>query len=137
MLTIAVLAGFVLAPLALLAQRLVGDRSGWLTAPVPAGVAAVVIAGTPTVAAGRPLVEATRWVPMSGVEPALRLDGLSLVMAPLVTVVGTLVQQIDAGGSVAGKAHAGRQGHRDPLRTAVLCFSACPSQPSAVVVDLA
>jgi multicomponent Na+:H+ antiporter subunit A len=136
MLTIAVLAGFVLAPLALLAQRLVGDRSGWLTAPVPAGVAAVVIAGTPTVAAGRPLVEATRWVPMSGVEPAFRLDGLSLVMAPLVTVVGTLVQ-IDAGGSVAGKAHAARQGHRDPLRTAVLCFSACPSQPSAVVVDLA
>jgi multicomponent Na+:H+ antiporter subunit A len=136
MLTIAVLAGFVLAPLALLAQRLVGDRSGWLMAPVPAGVAAVVIAGTPTVAAGRPLVEATRWVPMSGVEPALRLDELSLVMAPLVTVVGPLVQ-IDAGGSVAGKAHAGRQGHRDPLRSAVLCFSACPSQPSAVVVDLA
>jgi multicomponent Na+:H+ antiporter subunit A len=99
----AVLIAFAVALVSpLLAQRL-GDRAGWWLALLPAGLFAWYLTYLPTVAAGESAFEASAWVPRLGVTLAMRMDGLSLLMALIVTGIGVAIV-IYAGGYLKGDA---------------------------------
>ena len=101
MLSAAVLIGFAVAALAPLATPALGARAGWVWALLPAGLAAWFAAQIPQVRAGAPLEQAVPWLPSLGIELAFRLDGLSLVFALMITIIGTAVV-IYAGGYLRG-----------------------------------
>jgi multicomponent Na+:H+ antiporter subunit A len=103
----AVLSGFGLALAAPLVTRLARGAAGWLLAALPLGLALLFAGFAPRIAAGEPIREAYPWSAELGVTLALRLDGLSLLMALLILGVGALVL-VYAGGYMAGKAGLGR-----------------------------
>ncbi len=98
---IAVLVSFGVAAVAPWIVRVVGDRSGWLLALLPAGVTAYFLTYLPQVAAGESVLERTAWVPSLGVSLAMRMDGLSLVFALMIAGIGTAIV-IYAGGYLRG-----------------------------------
>ncbi|MGQ9888778.1 MAG: putative monovalent cation/H+ antiporter subunit A [Aggregatilineales bacterium] len=88
---IAVLSGFALAALAPLICRAARGRAGWLIALLPAALFVFFLSQDAAIAAGARLRESTPWVPSLGVNLSFHLDGLSLLMALLVTGIGALV----------------------------------------------
>jgi len=102
-----VLAGFILAVVAPLIHKYTRDFTGWVLALVPAGIFAYLLSLAPTLAHGDTLRESYAWVPSMGVDIALRLDGLSLLMALIVSGVGVFIF-IYGGGYLKGDALLGR-----------------------------
>ncbi len=102
-----VLIGFVLAVFAPFIHRYTRDFTGWVLALVPAGVFTYLLSLAPTIAHGDTLRESYAWVPSMGVDIALRLDGLSLLMALIVSGVGVFIF-IYGGGYLKGDALLGR-----------------------------
>ena len=98
---VAVLSAFVVA---LLAPWIVGwakDRSGWVLALFPAGLTLYFASHLPAVARGESWREAAAWVPALGIEMAVRVDGLSLMFALVISTIATLVV-VYATGYLAG-----------------------------------
>lgn len=84
----------VIALAALLAPgltRLLGRRAGWLLMLAPLGAFLWFVASMPLVAAGGALMEGVNWVPALGIRLSLRLDGLSLLFALLISGIGALI----------------------------------------------
>lgn len=102
-----VLAGFALALFAPLIQRFTRDLTGWVLAIVPAAIFAYLLSLAPTIAQGETLRESYSWVPSMGVDLALRIDGLSLLMALIVSGVGVFIF-IYGGGYLKGDVLLGR-----------------------------
>ena len=102
---IGVIAGAML--LAPLLTRLLGERAGWLLALVPLAVFGHFISQLSTVAAGTALTETLAWIPALGIGLSLRLDGLSLLFALMISGIGTLVV-LYAGSYLSGSHHLGR-----------------------------
>jgi multicomponent Na+:H+ antiporter subunit A len=98
---IAVLVSFGVAAAAPALVRAAGDRSGWLLALLPAAVTAYFLTYLPQVAAGESVLERTAWVPALGVSLAMRMDGLSLVFALMISGIGTAIV-VYAGGYLRG-----------------------------------
>lgn len=97
------LTAFALALFAPLIQRFARDLTGWVLAIVPAAIFAYLLSLAPTIAQGETLRESYAWVPSMGVDVALRLDGLSLLMALIVSGVGVFIF-IYGGGYLKGDA---------------------------------
>lgn len=101
MLSVAVLVGFAVAALAPFATPRLGAHAGWVWATLPAALATWFAAQIPQVRSGAPLEQTIPWLPSLGIDLAFRLDGLSLVFALMITVIGTAVV-IYAGGYLRG-----------------------------------
>jgi multicomponent Na+:H+ antiporter subunit A len=97
----AILITFLVAALAPWLTRRGGDRAGWWLALLPAGLTAWYLTYLPSVAAGESVREVTAWVPRLGVTLSMRMDGLSLLLALIVVVIGTAVV-VYAGGYLRG-----------------------------------
>ncbi|MBN1206184.1 MAG: DUF4040 domain-containing protein [Myxococcaceae bacterium] len=90
-LSLAFLTSFAAAPLSLLITRLSRRWSGGVLAAVPAGLMLWFASRAPAVLRGELPAIDMPWVPELGLAFALRLDGLSLLMALLITGMGALV----------------------------------------------
>ena len=93
MIALSVLAVFLTALAAPVLGRYAGRAAGWPLAGALLGVAAMILAAS----ASGATEESLRWMPTLGVELSLRLDGLSLVFALLVLVIGAVVLAYSAG----------------------------------------
>ncbi|MEN9934075.1 MAG: hypothetical protein RLZZ387_654, partial [Chloroflexota bacterium] len=107
MLLVAVLSGFVLAAAAPWLQRVTRDATGWVLAALPAALFVFFAAAAGQVTGGQASAERYAWVPAMGADLSLRLDGLSLLFALLITGIGALVL-VYAGGYLRGDPHIGR-----------------------------
>lgn len=87
----AVLTTFAVAALAPLLERRLGRRAAPLLALVPAGLFVSLARHVPEVSAGGARTDALAWIAELGVSLSFRLDGLSLLMALVVTGVGAVV----------------------------------------------
>ncbi|NYZ14727.1 putative monovalent cation/H+ antiporter subunit A [Azospirillum sp. RWY-5-1] len=94
------------APL-LLITRLPPAVRGWAAAAVPFALFVGFATMLPGVAAGSIPTDVMRWVPSLGVELAFRVDGLSLLMALLITGIGAGVFAF-SGRYLAGHPRQGR-----------------------------
>ncbi len=103
----AIVAVFALACLAPWLPRLLRGWTGWITALVPSGVAVLLVANLPGIAAGETLREVQAWVPALGLNLSFFLDGLSLAFALLISGIGALIL-IYVGKYLAGHPHIGR-----------------------------
>jgi len=97
----AVLIAFLVAIAAPFIVARVGDRVGWLLALLPAGLFAYYLTFLPSISAGESVRQVTAWVPRLGIDLAMRMDGLSLLMALIVSGIGTAIV-IYAGGYLRG-----------------------------------
>ena len=86
--------------LAPLIYRIARQYSGWLLALLPLGLFVFFASHLNTIAHGEALHESLTWVPSLNVNLSFMLDGLSLMMALIVTGIGTLII-IYAGGYLA------------------------------------
>ncbi|HMP75167.1 MAG TPA: putative monovalent cation/H+ antiporter subunit A [Kiritimatiellia bacterium] len=86
-LSILVLAGFATPWL----FRRWGDRAAGPLALLPAGAFAYFLAHLPAVKGGTPAAASLPWLPGMGFEFALRLDGLALLFALLISGIGAFV----------------------------------------------
>ena len=68
-----------------------GSRTAWLAATVTAAAFALLLIQAPSVFDGRVLLSHTPWVPEIGLNLGLRLDGLALMFALLITGIGLLI----------------------------------------------
>jgi len=101
---------FAIAFAALLApflSRKIDDRAGWFLAIAPLAAFVWFVSCIPLIARGEVIVESIAWVPALGVEVAMRLDGLSLLFALLITGIGTLIV-LYAGAYLSDHHHLGR-----------------------------
>jgi len=98
-----VLAMSIAAPLA----GRMGERAGWLLALAPLAAFAHFLLQMPLVAGGGVVVQTLAWVPALDVGLTLRLDGLSLLFALLITGIGTLIV-LYAGAYLSDHHHLGR-----------------------------
>ncbi|MDX5362552.1 MAG: DUF4040 domain-containing protein [Pseudazoarcus pumilus] len=101
---IAIALSALLAPL--FARRL-GEQAGWLLAIAPFGAFLWFVSCIPEVAGGGAVVSSLQWVPALDTAVSLRLDGLSLLFALLVTGIGTLIV-LYAGAYLHDHSHLGR-----------------------------
>ncbi|SFM30509.1 hydrogen gas-evolving membrane-bound hydrogenase subunit E [Halopseudomonas yangmingensis] len=95
------------ALLAPLVWRLAPRHVGWLLALVPAACFAWFVLQIPLVAGGEPQFASLAWVPALDVTLNLRLDGLALLFALLVTGIGALIV-VYAAAYLHGHHHLGR-----------------------------
>ena len=87
-----VISGFALALLAPMLSRALGRRAGWAFALLPLAIAALLATLADDVAPLHASIrESYPWLPALGVDLSFRLDGLALLMAMLVSGIGTLV----------------------------------------------
>jgi multicomponent Na+:H+ antiporter subunit A len=98
---ISVLIGFAGALAAPALAGRAGPRAGWWLAAIPAGLTAYYLSFVPRIAAGEAIEQRIAWVPQLGVELSMRLDGLSLLFALMISGIGTFIT-IYAGGYLAG-----------------------------------
>ena len=103
----AVLSGFGLAALAPWLTRRLGDRIGWILALLPLSLTIYFAICLPAIVRGHALHQHWEWVPSLGIQLAFRLDGLSLLFALLITLIGSLIL-IYAGGYLKGHTDLGR-----------------------------
>ena len=101
------LAPFVAAALGPWLTGIAGHRAGWILAIVPALLFVHFAGMLPTVADGTVLHAAVAWAPSLSINYSIRIDGLSLVFALLITGIGALVV-IYSGGYLKGHVHQGR-----------------------------
>ena len=104
---LSVLSIFVFALLAPWLVRLARGASGWLLALLPLAVTVYFTTLIGRVAAGEVLQVNYSWVPSLNASFSFYLDGLSLLMALLVSGIGALIV-IYAGGYMAGDKQIGR-----------------------------
>jgi multicomponent Na+:H+ antiporter subunit A len=97
-----VFAGFILAALAPLAVRALKHRAGWVVSLLPSAIFLLLLAFTPGVLAGKPVQAMLPWAPSLDLNLSLRLDGLGLLFALLISGIGTLVV-IYTGGYMKGR----------------------------------
>lgn len=64
---------------------------GWFTLPVPLVLFGIYLSYLPKIAGGQILCKSYPWVKALGLDFAFRLDGLSMLFALLITLIGTLV----------------------------------------------
>ena len=102
----AVLAGYVAALAAPAVARYLPRYSGVIMALLPAGIF-VWLSGQAEEALGAGVIERWPWSPLPDFALSFRLDGLSLMMALIITGVGALIF-VYAGGYLRGAAQAGR-----------------------------
>ncbi len=95
-----------MGPLLLIGRVPVAAR-GWLAAGLPFVLFLAFAARVPAAGAGEAVAESWRWVPSLGVELSFRLDGLSLLMALLITGIGAGVFAF-SGRYLAGHPRQGR-----------------------------
>lgn len=74
-----------------LLTRLLGRRVFLVIAILPAVVFAVLCTWLPGVLAGTPVVETVEWIPALDISLSFRLDALAMLLALIVTGIGTLV----------------------------------------------
>lgn len=91
MLLICILSPFILTLFLPLIKRMIGLHPGWVVLPLPALLFAAFISRMEEVRSGETVMEHLRWMPSFGVDIALKLDGLSLLFALIITGMGTLV----------------------------------------------
>ncbi|APX92103.1 Na(+)/H(+) antiporter subunit A [Halomonas sp. 1513] len=123
---LAVLSGFVLAAFAPLLQRWCGARTSLVLALYPAALALWLLTQLPAVMGGDTLVFSLEWVPALGMSLTFVLDGLSMLFALLITVIGTFVL-IYAGGYL--------KGHPDLVRFHVVIVAFMVSMLGLVLAD--
>ena len=82
---------FLAAVVAALIAPRAGRSGAWLLALIPTGVTTWLILLAPQALAGSGVATAFPWVPQLGVYFALRLDGLSLLFALLISGIGALI----------------------------------------------
>ncbi|MFC4260349.1 putative monovalent cation/H+ antiporter subunit A [Marinobacter lacisalsi] len=104
---LAVLSGFLLAVLTPLLHRLSGHALGWVLALLPASLAIYFGSLVPLVSDGGSLVVEYPWLPGLDITLDFLVDGLSLVFALLISVIGTFVL-IYAGAYLRGHPYLGR-----------------------------
>ncbi|WP_220498009.1 putative monovalent cation/H+ antiporter subunit A [Stieleria mannarensis] len=88
-------------------HRIFGPRGGWGLAFIPAGVVASMLRLWPSVVGMQAVTISFDWVPELNLALTLRLDGLSLLFALLITGIGALVL-VYAGGYLKGDQRLGR-----------------------------
>ncbi|PAU76258.1 putative monovalent cation/H+ antiporter subunit A [Halomonas salipaludis] len=123
---LAVLSGFVLAAFAPLLQRWCGARTSLVLALYPAALALWLLTQLPAVMGGEVLVFSLEWVPALGMSLTFLLDGLSMLFALLITVIGAFVL-IYAGGYL--------KGHPDLVRFHVVIVAFMVSMLGLVLAD--
>lgn len=104
---LAVLMGFLLAAFAPLITRVARGFSGWVLALLPIGLFIYFASYLEPVRSGEDIRQMIEWVPQLGVNLNFRLDGLSLMMALIITGIGTLIF-IYGGGYLKGDVLLGR-----------------------------
>jgi multicomponent Na+:H+ antiporter subunit A len=67
------------------------QRAGWVLMLAPLAAFAWLVSQIPLVAGGEALFETLDWVPALGIQLSLRLDGLSLLFALLISGIGALI----------------------------------------------
>ncbi|HMP06325.1 MAG TPA: hypothetical protein PJ982_08255, partial [Lacipirellulaceae bacterium] len=105
-LAIAVASGFALALIAPSVHRVLRDGAGWALALLPAGLAVYFASLIPDMPR-EGLRMSIPWAPSLGLQFSLLCDGLSALMALLISGVGALVL-IYAGGYFHGRREAVR-----------------------------
>ena len=103
----AIIISFIGAFAAPILHKAAKQLSGPLIALLPAGLFAFFAGYIPATAEGASFETDIPWVPDLGIHLAFRLDGLSLLFALLITMIGALVV-IYASGYMAGHEHKGR-----------------------------
>ena len=88
---VAVLSGFVLALLAPSLYRVSARWAGWVFSLFPAVLALYFLSHMDGVVAGEAVRVTYPWVPAMGLQLSFNLDGLGLLFALAITVVGTLI----------------------------------------------
>ena len=88
---VAVLSGFVLALLAPSLYRVSARWAGWVFSAFPAVLALYFLSHMDGVVAGEAVRVTYPWVPAMGLQLSFNLDGLGLLFALAITVVGTLI----------------------------------------------
>ncbi len=83
------------------------DRAGWFLALAPLGAFAWFVSCIPVIAGGDVVTASIAWVPALGIDVAMRLDGLSLLFALLITGIGALIV-LYAGAYLSDHHHLGR-----------------------------
>ncbi|SFR54956.1 multisubunit sodium/proton antiporter, MrpA subunit [Marinobacter daqiaonensis] len=104
---LAVLSGFLLAVLTPAIHRVVGHTVGWVLAILPASLAVYFASLIPLISDGGAVVKEFAWLPGLGVTLGFLVDGLSLVFALLISVIGTFIL-IFAGAYLRGHPYLGR-----------------------------
>jgi len=123
---IAVLSGFMIAALAPLVFRVAGARTGWVLGLLPAALTLYFATWIPQISAGETAVIAYPWIPGLDIQMSFLVDGLSLLFALLISLIGTFVV-IYAGGYLAG--------HRDLPRFYVVILAFMASMLGLVLAD--
>ena len=126
MMQIAVLSGFVLAAFAPLLHHWFGGRTSFVLAAFPALLALWFLGHIPAVMNGEVLSYQLDWVPTLGMSLTFVIDGLALLFALLITVIGTFVL-IYAGGYL--------RGHRDLVRFHIVILAFMVSMLGLVLAD--
>ncbi|QDU35979.1 Na(+)/H(+) antiporter subunit A [Maioricimonas rarisocia] len=85
------LAIFIAGLLAPLVVRMVGSGSGWLLSLVPAIVFVALLGQIAPISNGEFAVASLQWVPELNLAVSLRLDGLALLFALLITGIGAVI----------------------------------------------
>ncbi|MGZ0710275.1 putative monovalent cation/H+ antiporter subunit A [Coraliomargarita sp. W4R53] len=98
---------FLAACIAPTLVRYLGDRAGWLLALAPFAAFFLFLSQAGMIEAGEALVYQVDWFSALDTSFSLRLDGLSLLMAMLVTGIGGFIV-IYAGGYMHGHPQLGR-----------------------------
>jgi len=88
-------------------HRLFKDRTGWVLSLAPFGAFALLLSQSGAVVSGEEVVYFVNWFSSLGCAFSLRLDGLSMLMALLVTGIGGFIV-IYAGGYMHGHPRLGR-----------------------------
>ncbi len=104
---LAVLSGFAAAVIAPWVYRASGRAAGWLLALVPFGLALYFVGFIAGAKSGGVFSFVYYWAPGLGINFSFFLDGLSLLFAILISVVGALVL-VYSGGYLAGHPGLGR-----------------------------
>ncbi|MEZ6131258.1 MAG: putative monovalent cation/H+ antiporter subunit A [Planctomycetaceae bacterium] len=88
-------------------NRVFDSRGGWALALVPVAVFAWLLKLSPSVVGMQDVSASIDWVPELNLAVSLRLDGLSLLFALLITGIGALIL-VYAGGYLKGDGRLGR-----------------------------
>ncbi|MCO5120352.1 MAG: monovalent cation/H+ antiporter subunit A, partial [Burkholderiaceae bacterium] len=86
-----VLAPFVGSVIAALLPANARNREAWLAGFIAFIALVISISLYGQIGAGQPVRFAVQWMPMQGVEFALRMDGLAWAFSLLITAIGILV----------------------------------------------
>jgi len=88
-------------------HRWLGQAAGWVLALLPLSLTVYFASLLPAVVAGQTLRQGVAWVPSLEVNFSFYLDGLSLLLALLITGIGTFIV-IYSGGYLKGHPELGR-----------------------------